>query len=434
MRKKNSCRPGRRYFATVVLLGFITLTILFCVAIGMSVVNTRNYEDLREEYDALRSEDGGKAQFSASNIDARINKSEYAWKRKVDARFEAIDDKFRTGVKEDEKTGLHVNSSFEKVAVDIQNLITSIDNLNLSLFRVNSSTDEKILHLRNILKHVKDDLKLTRSAMATLNGSSSAGLTRVSASLLDAVKDLRNDLRILNATINARADELWGHWNDTNSDIKMTLKEMIRQNNTIHLKVEYHSKALYAEVKALEKKLARLSNTTTVTTTKDKQSIETELNKTRSSLQQVFRIEITRANKSLYTAIDNLSSNLKSLITKVDTKIDAVKNTLGAKIKKNEDDQKKTKDDLSRTKVTLERNDRQHESNISALAVKIQNMKSNFAQLKDNLDLEKNKRKDLENKLQELRATVEELKNRANGIPRVHVSLIVLALLFMYCL
>jgi predicted nucleic acid-binding Zn-ribbon protein len=420
VRKRQSCKPGRRFFCILALLAFLTLIVLFSVVLSMSVTNTNRYESLKIQYDQLRNKNEGKTDYI---IDNRINKSELDW----NARFGAISNNLRSRVEADKKLRSRMNISFENIANDVEHILSELDNLTLSLLRINTTSDGKIRNLRNVLKAIKGDLRLTRTTFTQINGSLRNDLTQVRKSLSLAVKGLKNGLRRLNDTTTEKTDDLWRYWNQTNTEFQQSLEKMARQNTTFHLIVDRHSDTLYSEVKDVEKKLARLSNKTFIVTKKDKQNLQKELNKTRRILKDAFQNEISRTNASLSKKIESFETQLSSSFANVKTKIHAVQNQLQKNITHLKDKQKNIKDDLSKTKLNLQAVDSRHDTNISALAVKIQYVTSD---LNNNLDSEKDKRLQLEKEVRDLRSIVDKLQSKANGILGVNVPLVVFLMSF----
>jgi chromosome segregation ATPase len=350
----------------------------------------------------------------------------------MNARFGAIDNSLRNQVKADKKLQSRMNSSYEDITNDVENLISEIDNLTSSLLRTNTTSDHKIRNLRNTLKDIKGDLKLTRSALTQINGSLRNDFTTISKSLSSSLKDLKNELRNLASSTTAKADKLWKYCNQTSTNIDKALKKMSHQNTSLHLKVDFESDALETEVKRIEKKLAQLNNNTIITTDKDKQHLVKELNDTRRILKETFRNKIAQINSSLDKKIESVETLLKSSLANVKTKINAVKNQLQTNITNLKDKQKNMKDDLSKTKINLQGVDSRHERNISALVVKMQSITNTYARLQDNVNNEKDKRLKLEKELQDLRSTVDKLQNKANGICRINVSLVVFLVSFIF--
>ncbi|CAB3983227.1 Hypothetical predicted protein [Paramuricea clavata] len=421
VRERQSCKPGRRFFCILALIAFLTLTVLFSVVLSMSITNRNRYESLKIQYDELRNKNEGKIDYI---IDNRINKSELDW----NARFGAINNSLRSRVEADKKLRSRMNISFENITNDVENILSELDNLTLSLLRINTTSDGKIRNLRNILKAIKGDLRLSRTAFTQINRSLRNDLMQVRKSLSLAVKGLKNGLRRLNDTTTEKTDDLWRYWNETNTEFQQSLEKMARQNTTFHLIVDRHSDTLYSEVKDVEKKLAQLSNKTFIVTKKDKQNLQKELNKTRRILKDAFQNEISRTNASLSKKIESFETQLSSSFANVKTKIDAVQNQLQKNITHLKDKQKNIKDDLSKTKLNLQAVDSRQDTNISALAVKIQYVTSN---LNNNLDSEKNKRLQLEKEVQNLRSIVDKLQSKANGIFGVNVPLVVFLISFI---
>ena len=438
--KRQICKPGRRFFCILAVVAFLTLTVLFSVVLSMSVMNRNKYEALTKQYEDLRNTNEGKTDYSKSNtrlntfIDNKINNSEFTWRRKMNARIGAMDKNFRNQVKADMKLRSDMNSSFENVTNDLDYLISRVDNLTSTLLRINITSDRRVGNLRNILKGIKGDLNITRTALAQINGSLRNDLTQVNKSLNLAVIDLKNELTNLTSSTTGKTKELWEYWNKTNTEIEIALAKMLKQNASIHLVVKYQSTTLYSEVKKFEKKFAQLSNTTNIALKEDKQNLVNQLNKTRRMLKESFQKEISQAKSSLDEKLESIKMQLKSSIANVRTKMEDVKKKLQTNITSLKDKEKNIKDDLSKTKLNLQGVDSIHERNISALVVKIQSITNKYAQIKDTLDSEKYKRLKLEKELQTVRSIVDKLQNKANRILGISTPLMLvqvsLALLY----
>jgi hypothetical protein len=435
--KRQSCKPGRRFFCILALVAFLTLTVLFSVVLSLSVMNTNKYESLTKQYEDMRNKNEGKTDYSKSNtplstfIDKKINHSEFTWRREVNARFGGIDKNFRNQGKTIMKLRSNMNTSFETVTIDVEHLISTVDNLTSTLLRINSTSDHKIQNLRNILNDVKGDLTMTRTALTQINGSLRNDLTRVKKSMNLAVIALKNELTNLNSSTNEKTSELWNYWNKTNTEIEVALAKMMQQNASIHLEVKYQSTTLYSEVKKFEKKFAQLSNSTNIALKNNKQSLVNQLNKTRRILKESFQNQIAQTKLDLDKKLGSIKTQLTSSLAGVRTKVQAVKHQLQTNITNLIDKEENIEDDLSKTKHNLQGVDRIHETNISALAVKIRSITKAYGHLKDNLDAEKDKRLKLEKELQTVKSIVDKLQNKADGILSINTSLVVIQVSFI---
>ena len=433
-RKRSSCKPGRRFFCILALVAFISLTVLFSIVLGISVTNAKRYESLKDQYDNLRNDNAGKVDYSKSNvklktlIDSRINESDYTWKRQINAQIDGV---MRIGETQD-KIRSRMNDSFKNITYVVNNLILRVDNVILSISRINTTSDRKIENLRNVLTGIKGDLNRTRTALMQINGSVEYDLKKATKSLNVALTDLKKEVRNLTSSTTAKVQELWDHLNATNAEFERALKEIAADNKTIHLTIEDHSKSLYNEVKMVEKKLAKLSNNTIVVTTKDKKDLEKELNNTRRQLKELFGKGISQTRSNFNKKMESFEKQLNSSLANVRTSIGVIKKQTHTNVTNLIDKQKNIKEDLIKTKVNIETIDRRLQFNISALAVKIQNITNSYVQLKDNFRDEKSKRIKLENELQDMRSIIEKLQNKANGILEKSSTLVVILVSFVF--
>ena len=434
-RKRQSCRPGRRFFCILAVVAFFTLTILFGVTLGLSVNNTNNYKWLRSEYDQLDTNHDEEDNNTASNlamIDKKINESEFNWHLKINGRFNAVDNSLRTQGKRDRNYRSYANSSLENITTYLNNLNSTVDRLILSVSKVNASSDVKIKNLRKTLKGIEGDLGQTRTALKRVNGSMREDVTQVSKSLSVAVNDLKKALGTLNSSSRKRIEELWDNLNKTDTEFKQSLERMSQQNTTFHLVIEYNSNALSSGINKVRKNLTQLIQDNVIAMGEDKVYLQKELNNTRDSLKEQFRTETSRSESSLTSKIESLDKQFNSSLANVKTRIDAAKNQFETSVKSLRDEQTSTKDELSKTKLNLQGVDDKIKTNISALIAKIGNIKTLYAKLGDDLNDEQIKRQKMEKGLQELRGIVDKLQNKANRTWGVYTHLIAFLISIIY--
>ena len=434
-RKRQSCRPGRRFFCILAVVAFFTLTILFGVTLGLSVNNANNYEWLRSEYDRLDTNQDEEDNNTASNlamIDKKINESEFNWRLKINGRFNAVDNNLRTQGKHNRNYRSYANSSLENITTYLNNLNSTVDRLILSVSKVNASSDVKIKNLRKTLKGIEGDLGQTRTALKRVNGSVREDVTQVSKSFSVAVNDLKKALNSLKSSSRKRIEELWDNLNKTDTEFKQSLERMSQQNTTFHLVIEYNSNALSSGINKVRKNLTQLIQDNVVAMGEDKVYLQKELNNTRHSLKEQFRSETSRSESSLTSKIESLDKQFNSSLANVKTRIDAAKNQFETSVKSLRDEQTSTKDELSKTKLSLQGVDDKIKTNISALIAKIGNIKTMYAKLGDDLNDEQIKRQKVEKGLQELRGIVDKLQNKANRTWGVHTNLIAFLISIIY--
>lgn len=437
-RKRQSCRPGRRFFCILALVAFFTLTILFGITLGLSVNNTNKYESLRKQYDHLDNDNDGEENYTASNlalINKKINDSEFNWRRKIGGRFDAVDNRLRIQDKYDQNYRSFTNNSFQNITNYLNNLTLTVDNLISSLSKVNASSDEKIANLRKTLKDIKGDLGETRIALKRVNGSVRRDLTQVSKSLNVAVKDLKKAFNSLSSSSTKKIQKLLDNWNKTDTEFKQSLERISHyQNATLHLVVEHKSNALSSEIIKVKKNLTQFIRNNTIAMRKNKEYLQKVLNDTRRSLKEAFQKEMSRSETSLNAKIGSLEKQLNLSLANAETNIAAVKNQFQTSVKNLEKEQTSTKDDLSKTKLNLQGVDDKLKTNISALVVKIQNIKITNLKLSSDLNKEQIERQNIEKDLQELRGIVDKLQNKASRTWGVYTDFIVTFLVSLICL
>lgn len=437
-RKRQSCRPGRRFFCILALVAFFTLTILFGITLGLSVNNTNKYESLRKQYDHLDNDNDGEENYTASNlalINKKINDSEFNWRRKIGGRFDAVDNRLRIQDKYDQNYRSFTNNSFQNITNYLNNLTLTVDNLISSLSKVNASSDEKIANLRKTLKDIKGDLGETRIALKRVNGSVRRDLTQVSKSLNVAVKDLKKAFNSLSSSSTKKIQKLLDNWNKTDTEFKQSLERISHyQNATLHLVVEHKSNALSSEIIKVKKNLTQFIRNNTIAMRKNKEYLQKVLNDTRRSLKEAFQKEMSRSETSLNAKIGSLEKQLNLSLANAETNIATVKNQFQTSVKNLEKEQTSTKDDLSKTKLNLQGVDDKLKTNISALVVKIQNIKITNLKLSSDLNKEQIERQNIEKDLQELRGIVDKLQNKASRTWGVYTDFIVTFLVSLICL
>ena len=425
-RKRQSCRPGRRFFCILALVAFFTLTILFGITLGLTVNNTNKYESLRKQYDNLDNDNDGEENYTASNlalIDKKINDSEFKWRRKISGRLEVVDNRLRIQHKHDENYRSFTNKSFENITNYLDNLTVAVDNLMSSLSKVNASSDEKIANLRKTLKDIKGDLGQTRTALKRVNGSVRRDLMQISKSLNVSVIDLKKAFESFSSLSTKKIKKLLDSWNKTDTEFKQSLEQISHhQNATLHLVVEHKSNALSSEIIKIKKNFSLFTHNNAIAMGKNKEFLQQVLNETRRNLTEAFQKEISRSETSLNARIGSVEKQLNLSLANVETRIAAVKNQSQTSVNNLQKEQTSTKDDLSKTKLNLQGVDDKLKTNISALVVKIQNFK--ITKLSDDLNDEKIKRQKVEKDLQELRVIVDKLQNTASRTWEVYTYLI----------
>lgn len=433
--KKQSCgKPGRRFFCVLAFVVFLTLSVLSGIVLSISVTNKKNYESLKSQYDGAVND--GQMEYRESNIelrsfiDERINKSEFAWIRRVDARLAAIKNNLRNDVNDDRQLQTHMNKSFVNLTLHVDSLITAVDNLTWSLSRTKSNLHHTLRSLRRALVDVKGDISSSGQAVKEINNSRRNDLTRIMKHMHLTVKDLKHELSVLNSSSETRFEELLEHWNETNTEFEKALDQLSHQNKTIHLNLEYHSKKLSYEVQNFKKKLAQMNKKTLVLGRENKEKFEVELNETRQSLKKTFQNKISQTNTSLSSKIESIETHMKTLLANVKTEIGAVVSSLQTNVTRWSDKQRNASDYLSKTKVKLEKVDRGQGERIAILEDNMKNITHMNVRLKETLNREKNNRLKLEEELRNLRRIVNQLQNNANGILTINNASLVVFLMW----
>ena len=285
-------------------------------------------------------------------------------------------------------------------------LVETVGNLSALVLRINSSSDSTISRLRTNFKETKNDLVRLRKELTELNQSVH---TEIVPSIISALKEVKRELDMLRNTTTANVSSLWKHWNRTDAEVEDIIKLIAQQNETIHFKIAYHSDVLYSKVKAIEKEQSRLHNYT-VRSMKDTRG---KLNQTRHHLEQTFDTKLARANASWHKAIQDIDGSLRLSITKLNGKIDGIKQEFQKSINNIIKQQKERDDKFSKMKAGFQEKDRKHDLTLSDHASKMKSMKNSIETLKGNFN---SKTRKIEDDLQNLQKSVSDVKSSANRV------------------
>ena len=205
-------------------------------------------------------------------------------------------------------------------------LVETVGNLSTLVLRINSSSDSTISRLRTNFSKTKNDLVRLQKELTVLNQSVH---TDIVPFIISAVKDVKRELDMLRNTTTANVSSLWKHWKRTDAELEDIIKLIAQHNETIHFKIAYHSDVLYSKVKTIEKKQSRFHNYTV----RNMKDVRSEIDQTRHHLEQTFDTKLARANTSWHKAIQDVDGSLRLSITKLNGKVDEIKQEMQKKHK-----------------------------------------------------------------------------------------------------
>ena len=358
-------------------------------------------KELDREISTLNS--NMKDQISWSKINVSLK--DFVDKRMVDLIQEQIRQTTSSNrSKPNTEHGLRQSFNYMKDHLDV--LAETVGNLSALLLRINSSSDSTISRLRANFTETKKGLVRLRKELAELNQSIH---TNIVPFIISAVKDVKRELDVLRNTITANVSVLWKHWNRTDAAIEDIIKLIAQQNETVHFKIAYHSDVLYSKVKTIEKKQSRFHNYTV----RNMKDIRGELDQTRHHLEQTFDNKLAQANASWHKTIQDIDGSLRLSITKLNGKVDGIKQEIQKSINNIIKQQKESSDEFSKMKAGFQEKDRKHDSALSDHASKIESVKNSVGTLEGNFN---SKTRKIENDLQSLRKSVNDIKNSANRV------------------
>lgn len=266
----------------------------------------------------------------------------------------------------------------------------------------------KTTNTTRAFQDIKDHLNVLISTVGNLSAAGSE-----LSSLRLKLNAAKNELTKTAANV----DELWEHWNRTNTVVEDLTKLLARQNETFHFKIAYHSDALYSEVKDVELKQTKFHNDTN----RILNELRNQLNTTQRGFEQKLGNEISRVNKSLRRALEDSINTVRSSMVKINEKVDGIKQGLQKNIDNIIQEQSKIKNDFSETKTQFQEKDRKHDSAISDQVSKTESLKARIEKLEsgrlsDSLTIANQR-----NEIQNLKARVVKIENGAIGMSRTDI-------------
>lgn len=435
-RKRPLCRPGRRFFCILIFVAFVTLTVLFCIVLGL-VINDRNkLQALQLKYNDIRDVKEGNKGLATSKvelksfIDAKMNSSMSTTANKLEAYFNALDNSLQIHESANRQFEIKMNASYANVTRDIAKLVNRTGDIIANLTLLNNSSNENLANLRNVFKGIRDDLDLTRKNLTRDGASIRDNLAQINSSFGKSVKYLKKTLNKLKSFNAKENQELWKYWNRTNTEFEKALKQLDHHNSTLHLKIEYHSKALNSEVKTIEKIIRNLKENNTVVAFKDRQMIgklQKRLEETARSLKDLFRKNTSTLDGSFRKKLNDFRLVFNKSVEDLSARTKAENENLRENITNLKSIDETIVNNMSKLSATLVTENKRLNYNISALAVNITNLRSSYDRMNSALKTERAQRKNLEEKLHNLQITVDKLENASANVKKTFLLWIVLA-------
>ena len=390
---------------SIVLALVATASLIFFVSYLVTKTKELEYEisSLKKENECSKKQINNMKDQIRNKINGSLR--DFVDKRMTD-RIQGQIERIKSSNRSKPTTENGFRQSFNDMKDHLDVLAETVGNLSALLFRINSSSESTISHLRTNFTETKNDLVRLRKELTELNQSIHIDIVPF---IISAVKDVKRELDMLRNTTTANVSGLWKHWNRTDAEIEDIIKLIAQQNETIHFKIAYHSDVLYSKVNTIEKRQSRFHNYT-VTNMKD---IRGELDQTRRHLEQTFDTKLARANTSWYQAIQGIDGSLRLSITKLNGKVDGIKQEIQKSINNIIKQQKESSDEFSKMKAGFQEKDRKHDLTLSDHTSKMKSMKNSIETLEGNLN---SKTRKIENDLQSLQKSVNDIKSSANRV------------------